>query len=343
MIASGFHSLFDMERLSVMGIVEPLKRLPELLHIRKTLFNHFLSWGADIVVGIDSPDFNLGLEEKLRKNGLLTAHYVSPSVWAWRQGRVKKIARAVDRMITLFPFETGFYRQHRVPVSFVGHPLADRIPLETDMLAARRRLGLEEGMWLAVMPGSRGSEIKHMCGIFLQVCRQLHAENPRLQFVIPSANNARHEEISQILKSFPDLPVTLVEGNSHTVMAASDGVLLTSGTTALEAMLLNKPMVVAYRMGNLSHWLLSRLIHTPYISIPNLLAGKDLVPELIQDDASLENMLVETRAMLYDRERRQNLKAAFRELHESLRLGAGETAAGILAQMIVERRVQGEG
>lgn len=338
MIAAGFHSLFPMERLSVMGFVEPLKRLPELLHIRKTLYQHFLAWQADLVVGIDSPDFNLGLELKLRRRGVLTAHYVSPSVWAWRQGRVKKIARAVDHMLCLLPFESDFYRQHQVPVSFVGHPLADRIPLETDTWVARRNLGVADDMLLAVMPGSRRGEIQQMCALFLQVCQQLGAENPRLQFAIPAANSARYAEISAILANYPDLPVTLVQGNSHAVMAAADAVLLTSGTTALEAMLLNKPMVVAYRMGAASHWLLAKMVKTPFVSLPNLIAGRQLVPELIQHQASLANLVAATRLMLYDNDKRQQLKAVFRELHHVLRLDASANAATVLAGMIAERR-----
>ncbi|MGD9661848.1 MAG: lipid-A-disaccharide synthase [Porticoccaceae bacterium] len=349
MIAAGLQSLFPMDRLSVMGFVEPLKRLPELLHIRKTLYRHFLDWGADLVVGIDSPDFNLGLELKLRRCGVLTAHYVSPSVWAWRQGRVKKIARAVDLMLTLLPFESDFYRQHQVPVAFVGHPLADRIPLadstsagadlEADKVAARVSLGLDStAPLLAIMPGSRGSEVALMGDLFLQAARQLHREAPQLKFVIPSANSARHSEISQLLSQYPDLPVTLVAGNSHTAMAASDAVLLTSGTTALEAMLLKKPMVVAYRLGGASFWLASKLVKTPYISLPNLVAGEPLVPELIQDQANVANLVTETRAMLFDKDKRRFLESTFTRLHQSLSLGASATAASALAKMINERR-----
>ncbi|MFA5631530.1 MAG: lipid-A-disaccharide synthase [Porticoccaceae bacterium] len=338
MIAEGFASLFDMERLSVMGFVEPLKRLPELLRMRKALARHFLAHGADLVVGIDSPDFNLGLELRLRKRGILTAHYVSPSVWAWRQGRIKTIARAVDRMITLFPFEGDFYRRHQVPVTFVGHPLADRIPLDVDSQRARRELGLDDAPLLAVMPGSRCSEIRFMGALFLQACAQLHRENPGLHFVIPSASERRHGELSELLDEFPGLPVTLVRGQSHQVMAASDAVLLTSGTTALEAMLFKKPMVVAYRTGALSFWLLEKLVKTAYISLPNLIADKPLVPELIQDGANSANLVSALKPMLYDQEKRASLIAEFTALHRSLRLGAGATAAAELAAMIRKRR-----
>lgn len=337
MIKAGLRSLFPMDRLSVMGFIEPLKRLPELLRIRKTLYHHFLDWGADIVVGIDSPDFNLGLELKLRKKGVLTAHYVSPSVWAWRQGRVKKIARAVDHMLTLFPFEKNFFVEHQVPVTFVGHPLADRIPAEVDQAAARQELGLGAGPILAIMPGSRGSEVGQMGKLFLDAARGLKQRHPELHFIIPSASDARHSELAVLLEEYRDLGVTLVKGQSHVVMSASDGVLLTSGTTALEAMLLKKPMVVAYRMGGASYWLASRLVKTPYISIPNLIAGEPLVPELIQDAASVSNLIEHTDKLLFDQARREGLIARFNQLHQSLGQGASDTAARVLAELLMAK------
>ncbi|HLS97862.1 MAG: lipid-A-disaccharide synthase [Porticoccaceae bacterium] len=339
MIAAGFHSLHPQERLAVMGLVEPLKRLPELLRIRGALYRHFAASGADLVVGIDSPDFNLGLELKLRRRGLLTAHYVSPSVWAWRQGRVKKIARAVDRMLTLLPFESAFYQRHRVPVTFVGHPLADEIPLAPDPAAARQRLGLPaEGRILAVMPGSRGGEVALMGPLFLDVMAWLLARAPALRFVVPSANAARHRQLEALLAARPELPVTLVKGNSHTAMEAADGVLLTSGTTALEAMLLKKPMVVAYRMGAGSYWLLSKLVKTPWISLPNLIAGKALVPELVQGAATVEALGEATLRHLDDDDLRSHLVATFTDMHRQLRRDASRTAASALAAMIRERR-----
>ncbi len=337
MLEAGFHSLFPQERLAVMGFVEPLKRLPELLRIRRELYRHFLTGRFDLVLGIDSPDFNLGLEEHLRRRGVLTAHYVSPSVWAWRQGRVRKIARAVDRMLTLFPFESEFYRDQGVPVSFVGHPLADRIPMESDTAAARRALGLTDAPMLAILPGSRASEIAQMAGLFLDTARRLVAEDPALQLVIPAAGEARYRELEEILAARPQLPVTLIRGDSHRVMAAADAVLLTSGTTALEAMLLKKPMVVAYRMGPASYWLASKLVRTPWISLPNLVAGETLVPELIQNEASVDNLVRETRTMLYDDHRRRTLQDAFSHMHETLRLDASDTAAAVLARMLRQR------
>jgi lipid-A-disaccharide synthase len=337
MTSAGLESLFPLERLSVMGLVEPLKRLPELLRIRKALLQSFLSWRADVVVGIDAPDFNLGLEYRLRRRGVRTVHYVSPSVWAWRRGRIRKIAKAVDHMLTLFPFESEFYRQHQVPVTFVGHPLADRIPLDTDQAAARSRLGLPDGKLLAIMPGSRGAEIRHMCRLFLETAEGLLYNHPDLRFVIPAANGERHVEIREHLKAFPKLPVTLLEGQSQAVMAASDAVLLTSGTTALEAMLLKKPMVVAYRMGGSSYCLLSRLVKTPYIALPNLVAGRQLVPELIQAQATREQLVHHCSRQLFDDALRSRLEIEFNDLHQQLRCNASHSAAAAVAAVIEGR------
>ena len=344
MIALGFHSLYPLDRLSVMGLVEPLKRLPELLRIRRQLYRHFLDHQFDLVLGIDSPDFTIGLELKLRRQGMLTAHYVSPSVWAWRQGRIRKIARAVDRMLTLFPFETTFYRRHHVPVTFVGHPLADSLPVVPDQPAAvRERLGLAEGPLLAILPGSRGAEVATMGPLFLEVARRLRQTLPELSFVIPSASVERHQQLESLLDGCSDLPVTLVAGKAHDVMAASDAVLLTSGTTALEAMLLKKPMVVAYRMAPASYWLLSKLVKSPYIALPNLLAGEALVPELIQDQATVDNLSRHTLEQLVDGEQRRRLVQRFTALHQSLRRDAAETAADVLTGMIEARRKERPG
>lgn len=339
MIAEGFRSLYPQERLAVMGLVEPLKRVPELLRIRAGLERHFVAHHFALVLGIDSPDFNLGLELHVRQRGLLTAHYVSPSVWAWRQGRIRKIARAVDHMLTLLPFESEFYQQHGVPVTFVGHPLADSMPLDPDPVAARQRLGLPaDGQLLALMPGSRSGEIALMAPLFLDVARWLLARQPALRFVMPSANDARHGQLQALLQNHGDLPVTLVRGQSHAVMEAANAVLLTSGTTALEAMLLKKPMVVSYRMGAASYWLLSRLVKTPWVSLPNLIAGEALVPELIQDEATVERLGEETLCQLQDDALRARLASIFTDMHRTLRRNASQVAADTLAALIRQRR-----
>jgi lipid-A-disaccharide synthase len=338
MLAAGFESLFDIDRLAVMGLVEPLKRLPELLRMRRTLRAHFLAWRADIVIGIDSPDFNLGLELWLRQRGIRTAHYVSPSVWAWRQGRIHKIRRAVDLMLTLFPFEAQFYRDHQVPVVFVGHPLADELPLQVDVGAARAQLDISGREFIvAMLPGSRASEIEQMLAPFVDAAQWLLQHHPDILFLIPAANEARFGQLESALRD-SDLPIRLLQGQSHLAMAAADVVLMTSGTTTLEAMLLKKPMVVAYRMGQLSWLLLRRLVKTPFISLPNLVAGCALVPELLQDDVRgdvIGRLLLER---LDDHAQRQQLQREFHALHEGLRRNASETAAKAVLDVIRRRK-----
>lgn len=335
MLAAGFHSFFPQDRLAVMGLVEPLKRLPELLRIRKFLIRHFSDNPPDVFIGIDSPDFNLTIEEKLRAQGIKTVHYVSPSVWAWRQKRVIKIARAVDLMLTLLPFEASFYQQHGVPVCFVGHPLADEIPLHTDQAEARRRLNLPgNARVMALMPGSRGGEVKLLGPLFWQAAQWCIERDPELQFVVPAANPQRRQQIEEQLAGLKPLPLTLVDGQSHTVMAAADCVLMASGTTTLEAMLFKRPMVVAYKFAWLSYVILSRLVQSPYFSLPNLLADRMLVPEILQDDVTAESL---GSAMLrYFREPQlsRELQQQFTEIHERIRCDASERAAAAVADLI---------
>lgn len=334
MLAEGFETLFAIDRLSVMGFVEPLKRLPELFKIRKTLFNHFVENQYDLVVGIDSPDFNLGLELKLRKKGIKTAHYVSPSVWAWRQGRVKKISQAVDLMLTLLPFEEAFYRRHKVPVVCVGHPLAEELSMETNTVEARQQWGLTDAPVLTVMPGSRAGEVDTLGKLFLDVAQQCQNKIPVLQLVIPAASPERREQLFLLLKEYPSLPITLLDGQSLAAMSAADVVLLSSGTSALEAMLLKKPMVVSYRMGKYTYKLLSKMVKVPYVSLPNLLADEMLVPELLQDDATVENLRAAVLDFFQQPDRVAELKQRFISIHKSLQHGGNETAAKALVQLI---------
>jgi lipid-A-disaccharide synthase len=300
MIAQGLNSLFAQDRLAVMGIVEPLKRLPELLSMRRQLYSYFTEHQFDVVIGIDSPSFNTGLEERLKNVGIKTVHYVSPSVWAWRQGRIKQISRAVDLMLTLLPFENAIYDEHNIPVKFVGHPLADKFPLEhdqqkaksilSDLLQDRQKIYVPTRPLLACLPGSRGGEIKFIGPVFWASIALCCQTIKNIQVIVPAANSRCREQIEGQLKQYPSLPITIVDGLSHEVMAASDAVLLTSGTTALEAMLLKRPMVVAYKMAAFSYYIISRLLQTPYIALPNLLANKLLVPELVQGDATVANI-----------------------------------------------------
>lgn len=334
MAAEGFISHHSMDRLSVMGLIEPLKRLPELLGIRREIIRRYTKTVPTAFIGIDSPDFNLGIEKALHNAGVKTVHYVSPSVWAWRQGRIKNIKRSVDLMLCLLPFEEAFYLQHDVPVAFVGHPLAGEIAQRPNIVAARERLQLDQQRpVLTLMPGSRAGEVALMAELFLEVAEGLLNTFPQIQFLIPAANANRHLQLAEILAAYPQLPVRLIEQQSLIAMEAADAVLLTSGTTALEAMLLKKPMVVSYRMGNISYRLIKPFIKTAYASIPNLLANEMLVPELIQQDATVENLLGAVIDAL-DGSRRHQLKTRFDQLHEQINRDSGNAAAAAIAQLV---------
>lgn len=333
MEAQGLCSLFPMERLSVMGFIEPLKRLPELLRIRRAVFEHFRRAPPDLFLGIDSPDFNLPLERRLRRRGIRTAHLVSPSVWAWRRGRIRRIRHSVDLMLCLFPFEVGIYRQHGIPVRFVGHPLADEIVGELPREPARAGLGLSApGPLAALLPGSRGGEVRLLAPLFLQAARLLRRHDPSLRFALPAANGARRVELESMLAQYPDLPVTLVEGRSREVMAAADAVLLASGTATLEATLLRRPMVVAYRLGPLTWSLLRPLITTEFAALPNILAGRALVPELIQDAATPAALAAELESLLRHGDEARAQVRAFEVIHAELRGDyAGRVAEALTA------------
>jgi len=339
MMAEGFQSLVPMERLSVMGLVEVLGRIGELVRIRRRLLDFFLTTPPAVVIGIDSPDFTLAVERRCREAGIPTVHYVSPSVWAWRKKRIFKIAKSVDLMLTLFPFETDIYRQHNIPVAFVGHPLADRIPMRPDTVQARADLGLElDKPVLAILPGSRGGEVERLGTLFLEAARWLQRRVPDLQLVIPCANREREKQIRGITEALEiRLPVTIVKGRSREVMAASDAVLLASGTATLEAMLLKKPMVVGYRLSDFSYKILSRMVQIPHIALPNLLARKELVPELLQEAATPEALGAAVLSQLEDSSKREQLIEAFTELHLTLRQNADEQAATAIAALLEGR------
>ena len=334
MQAEGFQSLFEMERLSVMGFVEPLKRLPELLGIRRTIVNRYTKNQPAVFIGIDSPDFNTTIEFRLRKAGVKTVHYVSPSVWAWRQGRIKKIKKSVDLMLCLLPFEAAFYVQHDVPVLFVGHPLAGQFGDQPDIQGARLQLGLDaDRPVLCIMPGSRAGEVNMMAEVFLDTASTVVASVEGLQLVIPAANDARYTQLTDILAARPELDIKLLLQQSHLAMEASDAVLLASGTTALEAMLLKKPMVVSYRLGALTYKLLSPFIKTPFVSIPNLLANKMLVPELVQDQAVVSELAPAVLDAL-DQTKREALVASFDTLHQQLAVESGAIAATAIVELV---------
>ncbi|MFE8073231.1 lipid-A-disaccharide synthase [Marinobacteraceae bacterium S3BR75-40.1] len=336
MIQEGFHSLVPMERLSVMGLVEVLERLPELFDIRDRVRDYCLTNPPAAFIGIDAPDFTLGLEGQLRRKGVKTVHYVSPSVWAWRQGRIKKIARYVDLMLTLFPFEADFYHRHQVPVAFVGHPLADRIPLVIDRQQQRQDLGLDtDRTWVALLPGSRGGEVGKLAPLFLETARQLADQRPGIGFVLPCVNRARLRQVEAIIGEMDHPPeVKLVEGHSREVMSASDVVLLASGTATLEALLVKRPMVVAYKMAPFTFWLASRLVKIGHVALANLLASRPRVPEYLQNEATVENLVEGVGYWLDNPQAVADLKDDFDAVHRSLQCNADERAAEAIQRLI---------
>lgn len=335
MQAEGMDSRFPMDRLSVMGIVEVLGRLRELLGIRKQLRESWINNPPDIFIGIDAPDFNLPLEGALREAGIPTVHYVSPSVWAWRQGRVKKIAKSTDLMLCLLPFEKIFYDQAGVDARFVGHTLADQLPLQPDFTQARAALGLDSDQrYIALLPGSRAGEVKRLGALFLDTADWLLQRQPDLKFLLPAANDARYQQIQELL-SQRDLPVRVLQGQSRDAMLASDAVLMASGTAALEGMLAKKPLVVSYKTSALSYAIIKPLLKVPYVALPNLLADEMLVPEILQNDATPDNL---GQAMLDQLANPQRQVARFTELHQQLRRNASEQAAQAVLELIEKRR-----
>nr|CAA6807189.1 MAG: Lipid-A-disaccharide synthase (EC [uncultured Thiotrichaceae bacterium] len=337
MQAAGCVSLFPMESLSVMGLAEVLKHLPELLSIRKQLFQYWSSNPPDVFIGVDAPDFNLPLAKKLHKKGIPTAHYVSPSIWAWREKRVKKIRGNIDLMLTLFPFEVDFYTRHGIKAQFVGHPLADEIDFDQDMASARRQLDLDaNSKVLALLPGSRTGEIKRLASGFLSAAGQLQQHHTGLQVVIPVVSEKLQLLLEQLRGEYaPELEVTYLKGESRTLMQAADYILLASGTAVLEGMLSGRLMVAAYKVSGLTWWLLQtfRLLTVKYVTLPNHLAGEELVPEVLQDELTTDRLVNEMESLFtLPPERREYILNQFRIHHEALRCNASEHAAGAILE-----------
>jgi len=334
MVAAGMQAWYSADRLSVMGLVEVLKHLPELLTIRRDVYKRTLQLRPTAFIGIDAPDFNLGLGRKLKGHGICTVHYVSPSVWAWREQRAAKIGASADRVLCLFPMEPPIYARHGVNAQFVGHPLADAFAPEPDQAAARRELGLAEGVpVLALLPGSRLGEIRRLGRDFLDAAILLKRQLPDLQIVAPMAN-VRCRVVFEHLAGANDCRI--IDAHSHAAMLAADAVLLASGTAALEAMLAKRPMVVAYRLAPLTYWIVKglRMLRTDVYSLPNILAGRRIVPELMQDDckpAALANALL---PLLRARAIAPELLVEYRRIHESLHGDALHNAAAVVADMI---------
>jgi len=340
MQAAGCVAWFPAEELAVMGLAEVLRHLPRLARLRRALVRRILADPPDVYIGIDAPDFNLRIEPVLRRAGIRTVHYVSPSVWAWRRGRVRLLRAACDRVLCLLPFEAPFLEAAGVRATFVGHPLADAIPPQSDREAARRALGLGAGMVVGLLPGSRLGEVTRLAAPFLDAAALLARDWPGMRFLAPMATARVREAFAAELARRPGAPpVQLVDGRAREVMAASDGLLVASGTATLEAALVGRPMVVAYRLAPLTYWLARglRLVRLAHFSLPNLLAGEALVPELLQDAVTAARLAAELDAILRSPGRQQALARRFAGLHRELRRDASARAARATLEVVAQR------
>jgi lipid-A-disaccharide synthase len=336
MLNVGAKSLFELDKLSVMGFSEVVVRLKELLTLRAMVKNFFLQHHPDIYIGVDSPDFNLPIETALKKAGIKTVHCNSPTIWAWRKKRIIKIKHAVDLMLTLFPFESKYYEEQHIPVRYIGHPLADVIPLASNVLLAREQLQLTHKKIIALLPGSRQGEIKHNGPVLLQAAKLYSTRYPESVFISPMINRTRYLQFQQQWQSHcPELPLHLYEGKSHEVMAAADIIALTSGTATLEAMLCKKPMVVIYRASWFSAWVAKQLVKINYFSLPNILANAALVPEFFQQQATPENICAALIDYEQHPEKINQLKDQFDVLHQQLRCQASEKAAAAIREILL--------
>lgn len=337
MIAAGFKSWWPAERLAVMGYVDVLRRLPELLRIRRGLLRRLKSERPDIFIGVDAPDFNLPVELKLRRAGIRTMHYVSPSIWAWRGGRVRGIGRAAGHVMCLFPFEPEIYQRNNIPATFVGHPLADIFPLEDQRQAARELLEIDATQEVvAVLPGSREGEVGRLAETYVKAMRQLAFNRPEVLFLVPLITRATRDQFERELYAAgaENLSVRLMFGHAHEAMAAANVVLVASGTATLEAALLKRPMVISYKVGKMTYRLAKCLSYLPWVGLPNILAREFLVPELIQDDATPEKLASALADWLDDADGRARLVERFTEMHLSLRQGNAHKAAAAVASVL---------
>ena len=340
MLAEGCETLADMEEIAVMGLAEVVKHLPRLLKIRNLVVQTMLAEKPDIFIGIDAPDFNLYVEEKLKAQGIKTVHYVSPSVWAWRQKRIYKIARATNMVLAFLPFEKAFYDRFSVPCRFVGHTMADAIPLKPNRAEACNALHIDANQrYVAILVGSRGAELEFLAEPFLKTALLLKEKYPDLQFLVPLINEKRRRQFEQIKADIaPELELILLDGQARQAMIAAEATLLASGTAALECMLCKSPMVVGYRMKPLTYWLAKRLVKTKYISLPNLLADEMLVPEMIQEDCTAEKLAEKLIPYLEQNEsavrNRHVLIQRFINLHKMIQCDADQQAAQAVIELL---------
>ena len=330
MQAEGFQARWPCERLAVHGYVDALKRYRELSGIRRDLLGQILHERPDVFIGVDAPDFNLWLEGKARAAGIASIYFVSPSIWAWRGGRIKRIARSVSHMLCLFPFEPELYARAGVPVTYVGHPLADVFPLQPDRDQARVALGIAVAQQVvALLPGSRQSEVRNLAATFIETARRLRERAPDLRFLVPLATPETRQIFDEAIVrcQAQDVPLELLPGQAVEAMTAADVVLVASGTASLEAALLKRPMVITYRIGKWQYRLMKRMAYLPWVGLPNILCGDTVVPELLQDDATPERLAEALLAWLQEPARRAVVEARFMELHLSLKQGTARRAA----------------
>ena len=339
MLATGFESWFEQERLAVRGIVEVLRHFRGIKAIRDALTRRLLAEPPSLFVGIDAPDFNLGLERRLKAAGIITAHYVSPTVWAWRPRRIHAIRQAVSHMLVLFPFEEPIYRAAGIPVTFVGHPLADTIPEQDDRAAARAQLRLpENSRVIALLPGSRQSELDYHSDLFIAAAKLILRGQPKCRFLVPLATRETRELFEAALyrnQAF-DLPFTPLFGHAQDAIAAADAVLIASGTATLEAALLQRPMIIAYRLSPITFAIARRLVRTPWVGLPNILADQFLVPEFLQDDATAENLAQAMLNLLADEYVMKRLPQKFAQIHRTLKRDAAAQAAAALLPLLLD-------
>ena len=333
MLGQGFKAWHPLEKLAVRGYVEVLKHYREISAIRSDLKRRLLAEPPDVFIGIDAPDFNLALEKSLKQRGIPSIHYVSPSIWAWRGKRIHKIGAAVSRILALFPFEPPLYEKQGIPVSYVGHPLADMLPVDDGRDGARLLLGLAAQQPIfALLPGSRQSEVQYMAATFIETARLIQQRLPNAQFLVPLATRETRLLFETALYqcNARELPIRLLFGHAHEAMMASDAVLVASGTATLEAALLKRPMAIAYKMSPLSHRLMRRMGYLPYVGLPNVLAGKFVVPEFIQDDATPENLAQALLNLYADKASCARISETFREIHLQLKQNTAEKAAAAI-------------
>ena len=345
MQAAGLQSLFPLEKLAVHGYVEVLKRLPEILWIRSKLRRHLLKIRPHLFIGIDSPDFNLGLEQSLKRHGIPTIHYVSPSIWAWRGDRIRKIKRAVSHMLALFPFEPPFYEKAGVPVTYVGHPLAAMLPQHPDRAAAREQMRLSPSIKVvALLPGSRQNELKYMADTFIATARLISQALPQSHFLVPLLSRETREQFENTLyrNNAQDLPLTILFGHAHNALMVADAALVASGTATLEALLLKCPMVITYKANDLSFRHVKGKYYLPYAGLPNILAGEFVVPEILQGDATPENLSQAVLNLISDQTVVERLRNKFNAIHTELRQNTAERIAAAVLPYLARQGVKVE-